>query len=208
MKTLPFLAAAALLAASAGLCSENGSVYSTSEDFDRFAKKLRKSALEKGREEGEKLPPSKADLDAPAERPVTVRSEIRRGYSAATNAAVATASPAQLDKAWSAIIHRNVQNRTETAGFRLGLSYGIWKSQWRDLSYGTAFERIGSAKLDQTELTILTADMHYAEFKSYSRKLGTSDAQLRELFYKYDPATEDAAWKAAFKSKRFRNTQK
>ncbi len=149
------------------------------------------------------------DLDAPAVQPVTTRSEVLRGHAAAIDAETASKCPRDLEAAISAVYDKNVQDQKSNDAFVLGVCFGAWQAYWQALSSNHAFEMIGSSRMDETKLASLFGESEYQAFRGASKRVGLTDAQLKELFgsYGYDPVRDNAAWEKASKEKDFKGTK-
>lgn len=73
-----------------------------------------------------------ADLNAPGQKTVTVRSEIQRGMQAMSQVMLPTA----MQRHYEAIKSANQQKNTDTDGFLYGLNYMSWHRGWSAASLG------------------------------------------------------------------------
>ena len=150
---------------------------------------------------------SAGNLDAPATKPVTVRSEIARGYSAALSAAASSESSDKDLDAFLAVSTRNEQAQTDTDAFLLGLCYGEWKTFWSTLNRGAAFIGTGADRTDNSDLIAQFAAGAHQGFRDRAKKLGLTDDQLKEAFgSSYDPAQDEPAFDKALKTRQFKGS--
>ena len=147
------------------------------------------------------LTASAGNLDAPVGRPVTVGSEILRGYIAATNATIDNPDPEQAQRAMDHIYDEHVQERTASDAFTLGWNFGGWQSLWVGFSTGKAYAGGTKSAGERKQAAIRRADGFYRDFRELCRKLEITDDQMKQLVAGiYDPAHDNALWEAAVKS--------
>lgn len=116
-----------------------------------------------------------ADLDAPAEKKITVKSEIQRGYSVISRIDVSNyaTDPLKYIDAVEKKIDINKQNNTDTDGFYLGLYFQAWTKFDMLLSY------IPDRYTPQAkELCQQFAVSYYKEFKKYQQQLDIDNQTL------------------------------
>ena len=139
-------------------------------------------------------------LDAPGGKVVTVKSEIQRGYAAATDSCDVSNGFEQYEAALQRVEADNKQRNTNTEGFLLGYNLGAWLNEWLLLS-------MGACKGDTLKAAISSARMHHDEAEATERTLGlTPDDLTRCPGVIYYGAKDEEKWDVAWKAKRFTGT--
>lgn len=126
-----------------------------------------------------------ADLDAPAQKQVTVRSEIQRGNAAIDDVCTGKYGVLNTLNAFDRALGRNKQNNTDTDAFLLG---AYWAITWR-MNLEITFES------NTKEEKLLAKDrfsFYYKNFRKKQQALGLSDKQFSEaLGMIYDNVKKD-----------------
>jgi hypothetical protein len=120
------------------------------------------------------------DLNAPAEKKVTVGSEIRRGTSAITDASLNIKGTDHLGRlqAFSAVFDRNQQANTDTQAFRLGASLGALISL--DVTLNLAAQNPNSMFYPAREIQLVEVDAkdYFKEVRKIQKELNIDDQTL------------------------------
>jgi hypothetical protein len=130
------------------------------------------------------------DLDAPAQKPVTVRSEIERGIGA-----VLGAEPS--DNLVALIAKANQQKNTDTDAFLFGLYYIGWQDAWSAASIGCKYR---SAE----EMYERHANEYFMTASELRKRLNLSSTEVRELVGVYYVEDQDALFPQIVASKKFK----
>jgi hypothetical protein len=116
-----------------------------------------------------------AELDAPAQKQVTVRSEIQRGHDAIFQSCLnfnAYNVPKVLNIS-EKVLNKNSQNNTDTDAFLLGAYYTICqKLNWAISSKGNTEDQVQTGK-DQLAF-------YYKKFREKQQLLSIDDNQFSE----------------------------
>jgi len=120
------------------------------------------------------------DLNAPAEKKVTVGSEIRRGTSAMIDADATINGTNHLGRlqAIDEVFHRNQQANTDTQAFRLGASLAAWSRL--DISLNLAAENPNSMFYPAREMQLIedSAKYYFKEVRKIQKELNIDDQTL------------------------------
>jgi hypothetical protein len=139
-----------------------------------------------------------ADLDAPAQQPVTVRSEIQRGVSSLADAELKYVS--RFRKSVDSIRHTNEQKNTCPDAFLFGLYYSAWHHLWLVLSNGG----YRGKKLDHA--TAVFAKDYYEMASALKRRLSLSEDDLEKVSPGWHMVGEDQAFETALNTQSFKDT--
>ncbi|MCM0760664.1 hypothetical protein M7775_19115 [Sporomusa sphaeroides DSM 2875] len=129
---------------------------------------------------------SYANLDAPAEKKVTVKTEIDRGKSAvhAAERSAGALKPQEFTKDVDFIINKNKQNNTDTDAFYMGVYGQAWI--YAVIRCGRFSESKDFWKGRMTDGQIKSFERntawYYEQFRLKQKELGISDADLKKLF--------------------------
>ena len=120
------------------------------------------------------------DLNAPAEKKVTVGSEIRRSTSAIADASLNTKGTDHLGRlqAFSAVFDRNQQANTDTQAFRLGASLAALISL--DVTLNMAAQNPNSMFNPPREMQLVEVDAkrYFKEVRKIQKELNIDDQTL------------------------------
>lgn len=137
-----------------------------------------------------------ADLDAPAKKAVTVRSEIQRGLAAVTELHEPE-HPLYYHRAVTSIVYENQQRNDDTPAFVFAVNYAAWHSLWNALSarkYVDPFE---------AEIAAAHASICYTIALGIQKQMGLGENDLREAVGAYYKPNEATRFEALLKSKQF-----
>lgn len=137
-----------------------------------------------------------ADLDAPAIKPVTVRSEIERGVDALSNAPIG--DPLRLYRFVDALLSANKQKNTDTDGFQFGVYYSAWHDSWQIASLGLRH------KADQG-MAESNARIYHLFAAALAKRLKLTSDQIQLLGGRYVPG-EETRFPQIAKSGKFKGT--
>ena len=87
------------------------------------------------------------DLDAPVQKPVTVRTEIERGLSA-VRALPVTSDPSRYEELLAALENANKQKNADTDAFLVGFYYAAWRGNWQlaSIARHAAYEELAGVQ--------------------------------------------------------------
>lgn len=127
-----------------------------------------------------------ADLDAPAEKKVTVRSEIERGKSAvrAIDLKARSRNPSVFFNKVDDVLAKNQQDNTDTDAFLFGVYGQTWiyaVLQTELFAKDREFWR-GRLTDGQIESFNRITELYYKQFRDKQRQLNISDEDLLKLF--------------------------
>lgn len=137
-----------------------------------------------------------ADLDAPATKPVTVRTEIARGIDAMKSAPMG--DPLGHQRFIDALLSANQQRNTDSDGFKFGVYHTAWHDSWQVAS-------IGLREKTSQQLAEISADLYYLFTTSLAKSLELDQDQIRQLTWHYVPG-EETLFPQIVKSKQFKGT--
>jgi hypothetical protein len=136
------------------------------------------------------------DLDAPAVKPVTIRTEMDRGLTALND--LSMDDPTRFHSYVDAIVQINKQKNTDTDGFQFGIYYRAWHDAWLTASIGRR------DKLAQ-RFAEMDANWYYVIATSVRKKLGLTEEQVQEMAGPYYVPGE-THFDEIVKSKNFKHT--
>lgn len=112
-----------------------------------------------------------AELDAPAEKKITIQSEIERGRDLTSKIFSKKHSPYSFIEGVIDGIYYSKQNNTDSDAFLLGAYFNAWDwlNSWSENRKFTQFENDSMIRF-------------YKSFREYQRKLDISDDQLLGIF--------------------------
>jgi len=117
------------------------------------------------------------DLDAPAVKKVTIRSEMQRGRSAIFDCRM-EGRPTDMIKATDCpfkIIELNKQKNTDTDAFLLGVYMGAWMGIETILG---VIEKLPDREARNYSLGVQNAELWFKMFKTKEKELGLDDATV------------------------------
>ena len=125
------------------------------------------------------------DLDDPASKKITVRSELNRGNSSAKQCESYFYSEIQkYKKCIDDKIFTNEQKNTDTDAFILGLNLGAWIPVYMTLDVSQLKESEGGLLWNYRESVVA---VYYSEFRKRQSKLKLKDKTIIEAIgYKFD----------------------
>jgi hypothetical protein len=122
------------------------------------------------------------DLEAPAEKKITVRSEVERGYSAVFDScSLHSSAIMEIEDCVFKILERNKQKNTDTEAFLLGTYYEAWS----DITI--ALEVIKDRPDRESRFYghgIDIAKLFYKLFRKRQNDMGIDDITLSNLVHK------------------------
>ena len=136
------------------------------------------------------------DLNAPGAKPVTVQTEIERGYEAAEHCEYAAGFP-RYERELMAVEASNKERNTDSPGFLLGFNLGAWLKIWLMVSGGYY-------KGNDFKGAVVLAGSHYDRFKQEQRVLDLTEQQVLQCsVVSYRGHEDDEKWAAITESRRF-----
>lgn len=114
-----------------------------------------------------------ADLNAPAQKQITIRSEIQRGFELVCNASVSQYNLTDTDIAISNLLKKAQTNNTDTNAFLLGAYY----SACYQIELAQEFK--GNTE-NQLEAGKVAFNFYYKQFRNKQRILEITDQQIAE----------------------------
>jgi hypothetical protein len=116
------------------------------------------------------------DLDAPAVKHVTIKSEIQRGHQAIEDTPFEATSILDGVKAIDETIDRDQQKNTDTDAFYLGAYFTAWLTT--DMALDANADHPGLQNPQSLELARRDAEIWYKEFRKKEQQLGVDDRTL------------------------------
>ena len=125
------------------------------------------------------------DLDAPASKKITVRSELKRGSSAAKQCdSYFYNEIRRYTRCIDDIILTNEQKNTDTDSFILGANLGAWICIYMTLEESQLKQSEGNLLWNHRESAVAA---YYSEFRKRQAKLKLTDRTIiEEIGYKFD----------------------
>lgn len=127
-----------------------------------------------------------ANLDAPAEKKITVRSEIKRGKDAVEMAerSVSSSKPLEFIEKVNSIIHTNRQNNTDTDAFYMGVYGQAWINTTIMCKVINENKDLWKGVLTDGQIKSLERETawYYKQFRLKQKELDINDEDLKKLF--------------------------
>jgi hypothetical protein len=122
---------------------------------------------------------AQSPLDAPGEKKITVRSEIKRGATEVTDHVIdnLTSSVLQLVVTMNEVIARNQANRTDSDGFMLGARFSQWHELNGHLRDSSVYQSNSQSSIAERQED---CRRYFSEMRELQKKLGLNDDQLIE----------------------------